>query len=588
LAAIQVAKHLGCTVAATAGSSLKQSVVRAMGADFVAYSRDGSFAAVLEAEYGRESFACVLNSVSGAAVEDGIRLLKPFGQFVEFGKRDFYENRPMFMKQLRRNITFHGVDTDQLLRYEPELAEEILTDLMTHMAAGDLAPVLHETADVSVLGSVMSDMQSSRHIGKLVLTHADAHPAKLEGSLSAHGCRVSAEGGIAVIGGAAGFGFAAVERLARLGAKSIFIITRTGALDEQHAARAAALKAGSGCSVEILAADAADRDALGKAFDVIRKKAGSLTGIVQAAMVLRDGITNESSAEDWETVFSAKTAIDDAVESLTQNDALTLNLVFSSATTMIGNPGQANYVAANRILEARMAERAGSGKPGLAIGWGAIGDAGYLARNEGVKSVLEKVIGQPALHTQQAMDLLERVLTDENAPTIVYAMPSSWSRMRGRLKLVQSRSFGPLIRYTAQGGGEEDDFLERLRQLAPEETLPALEIWLREKLADALRVDPESLALNRPLADMGLDSLLAVEFAATLEAGLDLSMDASSVNADMTIGSMAEDMHGRIFGVDAERAGGAEPGATDEAQAVLDKMSREHLGDGEAAPDVAR
>jgi acyl transferase domain-containing protein/NADPH:quinone reductase-like Zn-dependent oxidoreductase len=587
LAAIQVAKHLGCTVAATAGSSLKQSVVRAMGADFVSYSRDGSFAAALEAEYGRESFACVLNSVSGAAVEDGIRLLKPFGQFVEFGKRDFYENRPMFMKQLRRNITFHGVDTDQLLRYEPELATVILNDLMEHLQAGDLAPVLHETADVSVLGSVMSDMQSSRHVGKLVLTHPQLERAQQVANSLHHNSSVPSSGAIAVIGGAAGFGFAAVERLARLGAKNVYVITRTGKLDEEHAARADALKQSTGCKVQALAADASDKAALGKAFDVIRKKAGALTGVVQAAMVLRDGIAADSTSEDWQDVFRAKTAIDDAVSELTKNDELSLNLVFSSATTMIGNPGQANYVAANRMLEQRMASRAFSGQAGLAIGWGAIGDAGYLSRNEGVKSVLEKVIGQPSLHTAQAMDLMEKVLTDTSAPPVVYAMPANWSRVSSRLTLANSRAFGQLIRYTAQSGTEEDDFLERLKQMPAEETLPALEIWLREKLADALRVDAESLAMNRPLADMGLDSLLAVEFAATLEAGLDLSMDASSVNADMTIGSMAQEMHGRIFGAEIERAGGAEPGApTGEEQEVIDKMSREHLGAGETAPDA--
>ncbi|MEO0635373.1 MAG: type I polyketide synthase [Pseudomonadota bacterium] len=581
LAAIQVARHLGCRVVATAGSGVKQAVVQAMGAEFVTQSRDGSFAAVLEERYGRQQFACVLNSVSGAAVEDGISLLKPFGQFVEFGKRDFYENRPMFMKQLRRNITFHGVDTDQLLRYEPEMAGRILQELMERLQAGDLTPLLHEQADVSLLGSVMADMQSSRHVGKLVLTHPTsdaALQAAVQPAERVHGCKVPSSGAIAVVGGAAGFGFAAVERLARMGGSSIYVITRRGKFDEEHAAKAEALTAETGCAVQALAADASDQEQLSAAFDQIRSEAGALTGVVQAALVLADGMARESTVEDWQDVFRAKTDIDDAVASLTKDDHLELFLVFSSATTMIGNPGQANYVAANRMLEAHATQRADAGKAGLAIGWGAIGNAGYLARNENVRGVLEKVIGQPALLTQQAMDLMEQVLRNESAPPVVFAMPANWGRMASRLPVAAGLAFSPLVRYAAQSGGEEDGFLETLQAVDPGERVAALAQWLREKLADALRVDPDSLALNKPLSDMGLDSLLAVEFGSTIEAGLEITVDASAVNADASLTALSEKLTARLFGEGEEAASGDD---------TAEGLSRLHLGQGETAPEEA-
>ncbi|MEO0496025.1 MAG: SDR family NAD(P)-dependent oxidoreductase [Pseudomonadota bacterium] len=583
LAAIQVAQHLGCRVVATAGSGVKQAVVRATGAEFVTQSRDGSFAAVLEERYGRQKFACVLNSVSGAAVEDGISLLKPFGQFVEFGKRDFYENRPMFMKQLRRNITFHGVDTDQLLRYEPEMAGRILQELMERLQAGDLTPLLHEQTDVSLLGSVMADMQSSRHVGKLVLTHPPqtTRSSAVGGSSQkpqlVHGSGVPKEGAIAIIGGSAGFGFAAVERLARMGASAIYVITRRGKFDEEHAAKAAELTAETGCVLKAIAADASDAQQLAAAFDVIRKEAGSLTGIVQAALVLADGMAKDATLEDWQDVFQAKTNIDDAVAAATQDDDLQLFLVFSSATTMIGNPGQANYVAANRILEARVTERAASGKAGLAIGWGAIGNAGYLARNENVRGVLEKVIGQPALLTQQAMDLMEQVLEDESAPPVVFAMPANWGRMASRLPIASGLAFSPLVRHVAQGGGEEDGFLETLQAIEAGERVHALAQWLREKLADALRVDSDSLALNKPLSDMGLDSLLAVEFGSTIEAGLEITVDAGAVNADASLTALAEKLHERLFGEDG--------GAAAAGDSTVESLARLHLADGETASD---
>ncbi len=52
-------------------------------------------------------------------------MLKPFGRFLELGKRDFYQNRRMHMRPLRQNISYFAIDVDQLPIQRPDLAARV-------------------------------------------------------------------------------------------------------------------------------------------------------------------------------------------------------------------------------------------------------------------------------------------------------------------------------------------------------------------------------------------------------------------------------------------------------------------------------
>src|SRR5258708_34580707 len=86
----------------------------------------------------------------------------------------------------------------------------------------------------------------------------------------------------------------------------------------------------------------------------------------------------------------------------TRELALDFFILYSSATTLFGNPGQAAYVAANMALEALATERRALGLPATCIGWGPIGDAGYLARNERTLETLVGTMGRAALQAAAA------------------------------------------------------------------------------------------------------------------------------------------------------------------------------------------
>src|SRR4029077_21215079 len=88
-------------------------------------------------------------------------------------------------------------------------------------------------------------------------------------------------------------------------------------------------------------------------------------------------------------------------------------IMYSSATTLFGNEGQANYVAANLYLEALAAHPRGLGLPALAVAWGAIREVGHLSHNPNVARLLSERLGVRALSPRRALDRLGQVMQDD-------------------------------------------------------------------------------------------------------------------------------------------------------------------------------
>ncbi|MGY4803985.1 zinc-binding dehydrogenase, partial [Teichococcus aerofrigidensis] len=158
----------GARVAATAGSAAKRAFLRAAGAELVLDSRDPGFADRLRAAWPG-GVDVVLNSLAGEAMERSLGLVAPFGRFVELGKRDFFENRRLGLRPFRQNITYFGVDVDQLPSARPELAGALLGEIAARIGAGTLSPLPHALRPAAEAEAAFRTLQASAHIGKLVL-----------------------------------------------------------------------------------------------------------------------------------------------------------------------------------------------------------------------------------------------------------------------------------------------------------------------------------------------------------------------------------------------------------------------------------
>ena len=131
IAAIQLAHVFDLNIIATAGTKEKRDFLHMMGVEYVFDSRKNNYAdEILEITQG-SGVDIVLNSLAGEAIDLNLSVLKPFGRFLELGKRDFFENSKIGLRPFRNNISYFGIDADQLMVERPKLTETLFKKVIS-------------------------------------------------------------------------------------------------------------------------------------------------------------------------------------------------------------------------------------------------------------------------------------------------------------------------------------------------------------------------------------------------------------------------------------------------------------------------
>lgn len=535
LAAIQIARAAGALVAATAGSEEKRAFLRMAGADLVLDSRDAGFADRLRATWP-DGVDVVLNSLAGEAMERSLGLVAPFGRFIELGKRDFVENRRTPLRPFRRNVSYFAVDADALPRARPELAAALLADIAARLADGTLLALPHAVFAAEETETAFRTLQASTHIGKLVI-----RPPADDGMPATEVWKPDADGAYLVIGGVQGFGLECAKWLAAGGAAHLVLVSRRGGTTPGAEAALRTLAA-LGALARIEACDAADPAALAALLVRLRRDGPPLRGVVQAAAAFADGAAASMDAARFATVLAPKLIAAEVLDRLTADDPLHLFLLFSSATTAFGNPGQANYVAANAALEAIARRRVAAGRPALAVGWGPIADAGVLARDAATAETLERRTGVAPMPAQEALAALPALLA-AGVP-VAHLARVTWATLSAGLPILAEPAYAA-VRAAREGGAEGADLRAELRALPAEEARGRLVALAQEEIARILRLPVEAVGADAPVAGLGLDSLGGLELRMALERRLGVQVPLAAVTEDLTIAILA----GRMAGV---------------------------------------
>src|SRR6185503_6722801 len=132
-------------------------------------SRDLSFAEAVRG-VAPTGVDVVLNSLAGEALVHSVDLLKPFGRFVELGKRDIFANRSIDLRSLRDNRAFFTIDLALWLQKSPEVAGERLRQILQLMEQGQLKPVQTRSLPIRAAAEGFRGLAQGNHIGKLVLS----------------------------------------------------------------------------------------------------------------------------------------------------------------------------------------------------------------------------------------------------------------------------------------------------------------------------------------------------------------------------------------------------------------------------------
>jgi predicted amino acid dehydrogenase/acyl carrier protein len=271
------------------------------------------------------------------------------------------------------------------------------------------------------------------------------------------------------------------------------------------------------------------------------KIAPPLRGVFHAAMVLCDRTLVQMTRDDLAQVLAPKVAGAWNLHEQTRALGLDCFVMFSSVSALLGAPGQANYAAANAFLDALAHHRRAQGLPGLSVNWGQIADVGIAAERPEIGRYLEN-IGVRALPSREALATLPRLIASAEAQAGV--MDVEWDKL-GRASGKFSSS--PIFRDLAQAGSEirtpdhaASEWRESVLRLPAEEQLAAVTDLIITQLGATLGMTASEIDRARPLTELGMDSLMAVELKARIESNAASELPINLFSADLTAERLAE------------------------------------------------
>ncbi|MEU2038142.1 type I polyketide synthase [Nocardia niwae] len=510
MAAVQVAVRLGARVIATAGSDERRAVAAAAGAHEVVNSRSISFVDEVLALTGGRGVDVVYNSSPGEILQQNLRAAAEFGRIIEIGKADIYGGGAIDLRPFDRNLSFFAVDMDRALAVRPELVRRAARRAMDALNDGTYDYLPYTAFPMSSAAEAFETVVRSKQIGRVVLDLREPRPTVLA---ERPGLPIDPEASYLVTGGFGAFGLAIARWLARIGARRLVLAGRSGATGD--AARAAVAEiAASGVEVVEERLDMADYDAVAALVERVRASGHPLRGVFHAAGVVNNLEVPQITAESLAEIFGPKVAgavnLDTAVTAA--DIELDMFVLFSSASSIVGISPQFGYAAANSVLDMIAAARRARGAAALAVNWGFMSGGGGMADYEAVSRYAE-MTGYRSVDMDLATDLLGECLRLDLPQIVLFDV--DWSQWAlAHRPSTRTPRFAEQVSAAGGGASGAGALRAEILQLGAEQRGEVVAYLLAEQLAAVLGVDAETIDLNTPLPELGMDSLMGMEFGA--------------------------------------------------------------------------
>lgn len=326
-----------------------------------------------------------------------------------------------------------------------------------------------------------------------------------------------------ITGGLGGVGLRTAQWMVEQGARHLALLGRQG-VSEEAKPLVDALRA-TGATIYPMQVDVSQESQLACALDTIRRELPPLRGIFHSAVVLDDSTLLQLNRERFLGVRAPKVAGAWNLHRLTLHDPLDYFVLFSSAASLIGSPGQGNYAAANAFLDQLAVYRRQQGCPALSISWGRWGEVGQATKESRGERLDAR--GFASMQPRDGLAILGALLRQSlpHVGVMSFHLPT-WSQFYPNL--TKSSLFTHLLAEARvqEEQPNQDQCLTRemLSELASEQCQQTLAQYLSDQIGRVLGHSKLRLDTHQQLNRLGIDSLMSVELKNRIGADLHVAV----------------------------------------------------------------
>ncbi|HEY4233870.1 MAG TPA: SDR family NAD(P)-dependent oxidoreductase [Lacipirellulaceae bacterium] len=374
-----------------------------------------------------------------------------------------------------------------------------------------------------------------RYIQRFVTQSLDQLPAQRP--------RVRGDATYLVTGGLGMLGRSVVTWLMSSGARHLVLTGRNASTEAAQELISTAHN--SGVSIKIVAADISRQKDVSRLIRTIGNECPPLKGVVHSAGVLDDGILAQLDWDRFTHVFEPKVYGSWLLHECTKSLKLDFFVLQSSLLSLLGSAGQANYSAGNSFLDSLATHRRSVGLPATAINWSAWSEGGLATRSGARGEAMWSSLGVKFVSPDLAMQGFDRLM-QRDVDQIAVAI-ADWSTYAGKVgkppflaELVNaSKGNGSSKAARKMGGPAASPAL--VNGEARQQIFGRLQQRIMTELGFAEPIDPD-----RPLNEIGLDSLRSVTLANNLEDEFGILVSISELISGPTINQLSDHLSGLL------------------------------------------
>jgi NADPH:quinone reductase-like Zn-dependent oxidoreductase len=506
-AAVQLARWAGARVLATAATAEAREALQRSGIEHVSDSESLQFQRDTLAWTEGRGVDLVLNTLAGDLRAASFDCLARGGTLVDAlppGQHD-----ALALPHSATALRYFRYDRAAWLADEPERARA-LQELAARYRAGEARPLAVRAFPACSLHAALEELQRAKP-GAPLLLDLQQGPVTLAARLRKPLVRPDAS--YIVTGGFGGVGLASLSWLARQGARSIAVLSRSGPRSAAARETVRALRA-AGVQLSHRELDIGNGPALAAALRSLRAELPPVRGVLHGAAVLADAEHEHLSDDDVVRVMSAKAGGGLHLHEQLADAELDFFVCHGSISGAFGNARQFNYAGANGFARGLCAWRRSQGLPATCLDWGPIAGTGMLSEASNSEAWLSR-LGLLPLAIERVFETLEEALDKDWGAVI--AADIDWSRWLAQLPPRLLARFSLVQPESDQSGASAARSLRgQLLALPPPERSALLLRRTSEVAAQVLAMHQSRIDASSRLQDLGIDSLMAQEMSQAL------------------------------------------------------------------------